>query len=173
MNPYEADPAKIPPSDRYADEPSYGRYLPQPDDFKPNPAHIGSTSAKSLSYWSSVLDSCSAVYRIYENEEGCRDVFAFGSVIIKSTHLQGRSEGDQQAQRDYSLADANEVKATALAREALKDVRVPRIYFAGQVNLLPPFFLIWIHVDCSSGLCAKTLSRSMVAISWCRRGLQV
>ncbi|KAL9079031.1 MAG: hypothetical protein Q9157_002046 [Trypethelium eluteriae] len=40
----------------------------------------------------------------------------------------------RRADRDYSYADANEVAATALAREVLKDVKVPHIYFAGKIN---------------------------------------
>lgn len=122
MYPYEANPEKIPETDRYA----------QPDDFHPNPEHILSTSAESLAYWSSVLDRCDASIRIYENTDGGRDVFALGSMIVKSSHLKERLEG-RRADRDYSYADVNEVEATTLARKVLGDVRVPRIYFASQV----------------------------------------
>ncbi|KAI1262694.1 hypothetical protein F5Y18DRAFT_397021 [Xylariaceae sp. FL1019] len=133
MNPYEADPAKIPANDRYADVPLYGRYLPTSDDFQPDPMHIGSVSEESLKYWNSVLELCSTSNRIYEGLEGARDVFAVGGVIIKSSHLHAQLQG-RRAGRDFSYADANEVKATDLARAVLQDVKVPMIYFAGKIN---------------------------------------
>jgi hypothetical protein len=134
MNPYEAHPAKIPSTDRYTDVPFYGRYFPQPDDFRPDPQHINSTTPESISYWLSVLKRCDPSVRLYENTDGGRDVFALGSVIVKSTHLKEKLEG-RRAERDYSLADANEVEATALARRVLGSVRVPQIYFAGKVRV--------------------------------------
>ncbi|KAG5974653.1 hypothetical protein E4U55_008124 [Claviceps digitariae] len=132
MNPYEADPTKIPTDDLYSDIPLYGRYLPASEDFQPDSKHINSASEDSLKYWTSVLDLCDTSNRIYEGLEGARDVFALGSVIIKSTHLHARLQG-RRASRDFSYADANEVKATALARTVLKDVKVPIIYFAGKI----------------------------------------
>ena len=140
MNPYEANPSKIPSTDRYIQEPSYGRYLPSQEDFQPDPIYTKNLlSPETTSYWSPVLSSCNETHRIYENEEGCRDVFAFGGVIIKSTHLQRLREDDSEdegvVERDYSFADANEVEAIALTRGVLGDVgvRVPRVYFAGKV----------------------------------------
>ncbi|OAQ73070.1 PHD transcription factor protein [Pochonia chlamydosporia 170] len=133
MNPYETNPAKIPASDRYSDIPLYGRYFPASDDFQPDPKHANSVSEDSLKYWTSVLDLCNSSNRIYEGLEGARDVFALGSVIIKSSHLHPRLEG-KRASRDFSYADANEVQATALARTVLKDVKVPSIYFASKIN---------------------------------------
>jgi hypothetical protein len=135
MNPYEADPQKIPATDRYADVPFYGRYFPLSDDFQPGPGHINSTSEEAVKYWASVLARCDTSVRIYENEDGGRDVFALGSVIVKSSHLKDRLEG-RRAHRDYSLADANEVRVTALVREAKVDIRVPGIYFAGKVGYI-------------------------------------
>jgi COMPASS component SPP1 len=137
MNPYEANPDKIPPRDRYADVPFYGRYHPTADDFKPDSAHVLSTSPNSLAYWSSVLAQCAETNRIYEAQYGGRDVFALGGVIVKSRHLHPTQEG-QRSTRDPSLADANEVAATALVRQSLEKlgVRVPRIYFAGKVRAL-------------------------------------
>ncbi|KAI1321393.1 hypothetical protein F5Y16DRAFT_405211 [Xylariaceae sp. FL0255] len=120
MDPYEANPAKIPADDRYHDVPLYGRYLPAPDDFQPEPKHINSTSQDPLKYWASGL-------------ERARDVFALGSVIIKSSHLHAQLQG-RRASRDFSYADANEVSATALARAVLKDVKVPIIYFASKIK---------------------------------------
>ena len=134
MNPYEADPDKIPENDRYSDVPFYGRYFPHPDDFKPDPEHINSTTTESLKYWEDVLKKCDATVRIYDNQNGGRDVFALGSVIIKSSHLKSVPEG-RRAFRDYSFADANEVKAIARVKEAFPDIGVPEIYFANKVTI--------------------------------------
>ncbi|KAF2278679.1 uncharacterized protein EI97DRAFT_371953 [Westerdykella ornata] len=136
MDPYEARPDKIPPTDRYINEPHYGRYFPQPADFKPDPRHINSTTDESLKYWASVLSQCDEKTRVYDNQYGGRDVLALGSVIVKSSHLKAALEG-RRAHRDYSYADANEVEATALARSVLGDVQVPHIYFAGQIDGRP------------------------------------
>lgn len=111
--------------------PFYGRYHPRPDDFRPDPKYVGSDSEASLVYRESVLDLCSESTRIYEDTDG-RDVFALGGAIIKSSHLHMGIEG-LRSTRDCSYADANEVKATRLARELLGDVSVPAIYFAGKV----------------------------------------
>lgn len=128
MNPYEANPLKIPPSDRYADVPLYGRYFPQPNDFKLDSDYINSATLESLQYWTSVLKKCDESNRIYDNQDGGRDVFALGTIIVKSSHLKATLEG-RKAERDYSYADANEVRATDLARNALGgNVKVPRIY---------------------------------------------
>lgn len=78
MDPYEADPDKIPSEDRYADVPFYGRYCPRLNDFRPDPKHFKCTSADSLKYGASVLTLCDPSVRIYENEDGGRDVFALG-----------------------------------------------------------------------------------------------
>jgi len=136
MNPYVADPDQIPATDLYADVPLYGRYFPKRDDSKVDPQHINSQSADSLQYWGSVVDRCDESVRIYPADEGGRDVFALGSVIVKSSHLHKTADG-QQTEIDYSYADANEVQAIALGKSVLKDVRVPDIYFAGKVYLLP------------------------------------
>ncbi|KAM0228801.1 hypothetical protein ACHAPO_010437 [Fusarium lateritium] len=133
MNPYQADPAKIPNHDRFVDVPFYGRYFPTSDDFQPDPKHANSVSDDSLAYWASVLELCDASNRIYEGQEGSRDVFALGAVIVKSSHLHTELEG-KRASRDFSYADANEAKATDLARTVLKDVKVPNIYFASKIN---------------------------------------
>lgn len=131
MNPYEANPDKIPPTDRYEDVPPYGRYHPRPDDFQPDAQHMNSTTPESLAYWSAVLKKCTASIRIYESGEDGRDVFALGSVIVKSSHLKET----QPSERDYSYADANECKAVELARGVLgESVKVPNIYFAGKVR---------------------------------------
>jgi ABC-type sulfate transport system permease subunit len=61
----------------------------------------------------------------------------FGTVIVKSSHLHARG-GTQCTEIEYSYADANEVRAIALARTVLNDVNVPKIYFAGKVLTFPP-----------------------------------
>ncbi|KPM40300.1 hypothetical protein AK830_g6274 [Neonectria ditissima] len=150
MNPYEADPDKIPSRDRYADVPFYGRYCPKPDDFHPDPpkptkagdaTEYSPASAEPdfIEYWTSVvLTLCTPAVRIYENPDGGRDVFALGRIVVKSSHLQETLQG-RRSTRDYSLADANEVAATALARKFLKDVKVPLIHFAGKIKGHPVF----------------------------------
>ncbi|KAK2873964.1 hypothetical protein FQN49_001967 [Arthroderma sp. PD_2] len=133
MNPYEANPDKIPESDRFADVPLYGRYDPQPGDFKPEQRHLNSTTPESLEYWEGVLKLCDTTVRIYENTDGGRDVFALGSVIVKSSHLKTELKG-RRACRDYALADANEVKATTLVRGVVKDIAIPEILFADKIH---------------------------------------
>lgn len=134
-NPYEADPEKIPATDLYADVLFYGRYCPKPDDFRVDLQHVNSHTTESLRYWASVVSLCTEEIRIYPADEGGRDVFALGSVIVKSSHLHAR-EGAQYTEIDFSYADANEVQAIALAKTVLKDVKVPEIYFAGKVLTL-------------------------------------
>lgn len=135
MNPYEADPEKIPTTDLYADVPFYGRYCPKPDDFRVDLQHVNSQSTDSLRYWASVISLCTEEIRIYPADEGGRDVFALGSVIVKSSHLHAREDA-QYTEIDFSYADANELEAIALAKTVLKDVKVPEIYFAGKVLTL-------------------------------------
>lgn len=127
MDPYETDPVRIPSTDLYADVPLYGRYSPKPDDFR-----VDLQQANSHSYWASVIELCNEFVRIYPADEGGRDVFALGSVIVKSSHLHDTQE------IDYSYADTNEVRAIAIAKDLFKDtIRVPEIYFAGKVCGLP------------------------------------
>jgi len=128
MGPYEADPSKIPSTDLYSDIPHFGRYLPRPNDFKPDSQYIQSKTAESIAYWTSVLDKCTPVERVYENETGGRDVFALGGVIVKSSHLK------EDPGRDYELADGNEVAAITLARTVPSSIRTPDIYFSGKVH---------------------------------------
>jgi hypothetical protein len=131
-NPYETDPKKIPTSDMYADVPLYGRYWPRPDDFRVDFQHVNSQNRHSAEYWASVIGLCTEEIRIYPADEGGRDVFALGSVIVKSSHIHAR-EGAARMEIDFSYADANEIRAIDLAKKVLKGVRVPKIYFAGKV----------------------------------------
>ncbi|KAF9888345.1 hypothetical protein FE257_008778 [Aspergillus nanangensis] len=128
MDPYITEPEHIPATDLYADIPHYGRYRPKPGDFRVQPEHIGSHSSNSMQYWESVVDICDESTRIYPADEGGRDVFALGSVIVKSSHLHDTRE------IDYSFADANEVDALYIAEKVLQDIRVPEIYFAGKIR---------------------------------------
>ncbi|OQE38077.1 hypothetical protein PENCOP_c009G02262 [Penicillium coprophilum] len=121
MNPYITDPDRIPPSDLYADLPLYGRYSPKPDGFCIDLQHINSQSPHSLQYWASVLSICSKSVRIYPADESSRDVFALGSIIVKSGHLHTQ-ESAEYPEIDYSYADANEVQATTLAKNVLTHV---------------------------------------------------
>ncbi|TQN72490.1 hypothetical protein CSHISOI_03078 [Colletotrichum shisoi] len=135
MNPFASRPEEIPDTDQYVDVPFYGRYFPTPDDFRIDTQYVNSQSARSLQYWASVLGLCDQSVRIYPADEGGRDVFALGSIIIKSSHLHEGVDG-RHTEIDYSYADANEIQAIALARSVLRDmnVRVPQIYFAGKIN---------------------------------------
>jgi hypothetical protein len=143
MNPYATEVDKIPQTDKYLDVPLYGRYRPSPDDFHIDRQHINSQSSDSLQYWASVVGLCDESVRIYPADEGGRDVFALGNVIVKSSHLH-TGEDAQYAEIDYSYADANEIQAIAIAKTALPNVRVPEIYFAGKV-LIPLCFYLLSH----------------------------
>ncbi|KAG6226885.1 hypothetical protein E4U26_002048 [Claviceps purpurea] len=133
MNPYISNPDDIPPTDQYADLPFYGRYFPRQDDFRVDLQYANSQSSDALQYWASVLERCDESVRLYPAFEGGRDVFALGTVVVKSSHLHNPDQVPP-AERDYSYADANEVQAIAIAKSILKDVRVPEIYFAGKIN---------------------------------------
>ncbi|PVH97598.1 hypothetical protein DM02DRAFT_616399 [Periconia macrospinosa] len=132
MNPYETNPANIPPTDRHAHAPLYGRYHPSPTDFTPDERHANSTAPESLKYWAKVLGMCTRENRIAPAPEGDREIFAVGSVIVKSSHLTSFDECE------YIYNDRNECAATELARGVFeatgKKVRVPRIWFAGKIN---------------------------------------
>lgn len=135
MNPYVSNPDNIPATDVYADVPFYGRYLPRPDDFHVDLQHVNSQSEDSLQYWASVVDLCNESVRIYPADEGGRDVFALGNIIVKSSHLH-KIRHSQHTEIKYSYADANEVQAVTIAKSILKEVRMPEIYFAGIVLAL-------------------------------------
>ena len=53
-------------------------------------------------------------------------------MIVKPSHLHVY-EGVQDTEIDFSYADSNEIRAITLAKTALKDVKVPEIYFAGKL----------------------------------------
>ncbi|KAF3105328.1 hypothetical protein TWF569_001291 [Orbilia oligospora] len=64
-------------------------------------------------------------------DDDARDVFAFGSIIVKSSHLKSTLP-----MRQYSLSDENELAATKVVRGAFNrmGIEVPEILFAGKVN---------------------------------------
>ncbi|CAG7970797.1 unnamed protein product [Penicillium salamii] len=133
MNPYATEPDDIPPSDPYADLPLYGRYHRKQNDFRIDLRHVNSQSNEALSYWASVIDLCDENARIYPADDGGRDVFALGSIIVKSSHLH-KQRSTIYGNIDFSYADANEIQAIAIAKSFLKDVKVPEIYFAGKID---------------------------------------
>lgn len=114
--------------------PFYGRYSPKATDSAPDAKYINNTTPASPEYWSTVLSNCTEDNRIYPSDDGGRDVFALGSVVIKSSHLKENLEG-RRSTRDYSYADANEVKAIPLARTVLGDIKVPKVYFTAKVSM--------------------------------------
>ncbi|KAK6344571.1 hypothetical protein TWF718_006531 [Orbilia javanica] len=133
MNPYEADPTKIPATDPYADVPLYGRYLPQENDFHPETCHIRSFTPEALSYWKSILERLDSSNLLYEDpSDDGRDIFALGRIIIKSSHMKHK-----MPVRQYSVSDQNELAATALVRDTLNrmGVEVPEILFLGKVSI--------------------------------------
>ncbi|EHK44915.1 hypothetical protein TRIATDRAFT_318483 [Trichoderma atroviride IMI 206040] len=130
MDPYEAEAGKIPPTDLYYDLPLYGRYNPSPQDFKPLEEYCNSNTQEALQYWTEVLEKCDSTCYVYQNPFGGRDVFALGSIIIKSCHLGTRDAGSESS-RDYSTADKNEVAAIQLVPNT---VPVPRIFFSGKLK---------------------------------------
>jgi len=132
MDPYEADPKKISPSDPYADIPFYGRYKPCSGEFVPNPPPGHSASDAVIRYWEGIiLDQCTLANRMY-GFEGWRDIFALGNVIIKSSHLSATPPV-----RDFAMSDANEPVAIGLAAGCLRElgIQVPTIHFQGKVFL--------------------------------------
>lgn len=157
MDPYEARPEGIPPHDLYKDLPLYGRYCPQPEDFVPEPKYCNSTTPEALHYWSTVLQKCDSRCYVYENPFGGRDVFALGSVIIKSRHLQlNRGDLGSESSRDYSITDANEIAAIRLASRV---VTTPDIFFKGRVSYVLPSF--------PGRIANAVVARSVRMISWC------
>lgn len=166
MKPYEARPEKIPPTDLYADIPCYGRYHPTPGDFVVDLEQANSASASSLQYWASVLELCTVANRIFPSDDQGREVFALGRLIVKSSHLH-RARTGQCAGIDYTYADANEVQAIAVAKTALKGIRIPDMYFSGKVCGLPTGVP---HVH--SWPVTHTSRRSTAARFWSKNGSQ-
>ena len=101
MDPYEAKPRQILSSDLYSDLPLYGRYHPVPQDFQPLEQHWNPHSLESLQYWADVLRKCDSTCYVYQKPFGGGDVFALGSVIIKSAYLRSEDHAtESEAPRD-------------------------------------------------------------------------
>ncbi|KAK4862220.1 hypothetical protein LT330_003358 [Penicillium expansum] len=95
--------------------------------------------------------------------ERSRDVFAVGSIIIKSSHLH-KQKSAEYTETGYTYADANEVEAIAIAKNVLKYIKVPDIYFNGEVlvlvSLLSILLIAYIPLDqWPSGICPGKASR--------------
>lgn len=121
INPYEADPFKIPKTDKYlSHHPHYGRYLPQETDFRPDERYIMSTSSEAFAYWEQILTKCNHETRINFPREDGRDTFAVGSVIVKSGHLSS-------SPNKYNGVDCNEDAVLKQAAKLLPEFQLPRI----------------------------------------------
>ncbi|KAH8692746.1 putative PHD transcription factor [Talaromyces proteolyticus] len=133
VNPYEADPKRVPKKDPYLSRsPHYGRYAPQTDDFAPATIdwHTVGESG-SLPYWKKIIDKhCTPQNSL--NVVGSRDAFAVGKVIIRID----RNNSEDSATERYAVLNANELVASRKAEEALKDlnVAVPIILFCGTID---------------------------------------
>lgn len=133
VNPYEADPKRVPKKDPYLSRsPHYGRYAPQADDFEPefNDWHSSESEAQR-EYWTEIVrQHCTSKNSL--NVVGSRAAFAIGKVLIQ---VDGdRAEGT--ALERYSRLNANELIASRKAEEHLKDlnVTVPTILFSGTID---------------------------------------
>ncbi|OKL60339.1 hypothetical protein UA08_04116 [Talaromyces atroroseus] len=133
VNPYEADPKRVPKKDPYLNRsPHYGRYAPQDDDFNTEFRDWHSPeSDKQHAYWTEVVRK----YCIPQNSlhvVGSRAAFAVGKVIIR---VDGDSVEGAAAER-FSRLNANELISSRKAQGMLKDlnVAVPVILFCGTID---------------------------------------
>ncbi|CEJ83009.1 hypothetical protein VHEMI03043 [[Torrubiella] hemipterigena] len=101
---------------------------PKDDDFHVGLRFANSASDELLTYWNSVVVLCTPDISIYRADDGGRDVFALGTVIVKSSHLHAEEESD------WTFSDANESKAMEIAKKLLLDIKLPETYFAGKIN---------------------------------------
>ncbi|KAK2757096.1 hypothetical protein FQN54_005065 [Arachnomyces sp. PD_36] len=131
-NPYEADPAKLPPNDFHLlKSPNYGRYLPRPDDFTPDPRYTGFGDESNVEYWKGILARCDNTTRIQQAFLARREVHAIGGMIIKFKP----SSPDTTGESGTCLFDENEREAMVTASDALgDDIQIPSIYFIGRVG---------------------------------------
>ncbi|KAJ5326902.1 uncharacterized protein N7506_010004 [Penicillium brevicompactum] len=132
IDPYEADPDKIPADDPFVSRSSqYGRYAPRADDFTPRFMNWYHADPAINGYWEKVAtEYCTPQHSI--NVDGPREVFVAGSIIIRVD--RGLAEGTAFAK--YSFANANELLASQKAEDSLRDigVTVPVIYFCGTIE---------------------------------------
>lgn len=133
MNPYEADPKRVPKKDPYLNRsPHYGRYAPNTDDFEPEFREwYSSESDEQLAYWTEIVrKQCTPENSL--KVVGSRAAFACGRVIIR---VDGdRAEGP--ANERFSRLNANDLISSKKAEEILKPsgVAVPIILFCGTID---------------------------------------
>ncbi|CAI7670988.1 unnamed protein product [Penicillium bialowiezense] len=132
IDPYEADPNRIPSDDPYISRsPQYGRYAPRADDFTPRFMNWYHADPAINGYWEKVAtEYCTPQHSI--NVDGEREVFVAGSVTIRVD--RGLASGTAFAK--YSFANANELLASQKAEDSLREigVTVPVIYFCGTIE---------------------------------------
>ncbi|KAL1955324.1 hypothetical protein VTO42DRAFT_8664 [Malbranchea cinnamomea] len=105
------------------------RTLPADDDFVPDIARINlNDTTHSRHYWEEVLGLCNDETRLNVRAPGKRDVFALGSVIVKSDHQAPEATGD------YSAMDENECVAVKIVASALQDIQLPQCYLRTNLN---------------------------------------
>jgi COMPASS component SPP1 len=138
MNPYEADPKRVPKKDPYLNRsPHYGRYAPQEDDFDPkfrdwhSPENDKQQQQQQHAYWAEVVRK-HCVPENSLNVVGSRAAFAVGNVIIR---VDGDSVEGAAAER-FSRLNANELVSSRKAQGIFKDlnVAVPVILFCGTID---------------------------------------
>jgi COMPASS component SPP1 len=133
VNPYEADPKRVPKKDPYLSRsPYYGRYAPQTDEFEPKLSDWHSSEIETQrEYWTEIVRKhCTPKNSL--NVVGSRSAFAVGKVLI---HVDSDRVEGTAAER-YSRLNANELIASRKAEEHLKDlnVAVPTIIFCGTID---------------------------------------
>ncbi|CRG85876.1 Set1 complex component spp1 [Talaromyces islandicus] len=135
VNPYEADPTRVPKKDPYlARSPHYGRYLPRADDFTPRSTRWYSAQSDdgSVAYWKEIVDRhCTSQNSL--NAVGSQEVFAVGKVLVR---VDRSGSADPAAEIYAAALNANELAASRKAQDALKDlqVAVPTILFCGTID---------------------------------------
>ncbi|QKX56695.1 uncharacterized protein TRUGW13939_03801 [Talaromyces rugulosus] len=144
MNPYEADPMRVPKKDPYLSRsPHYGRYVPRADDFVPRSTGWHSAaqsdddddSSSPAVYWKEIVDRHCTPQNSLNAAGSSQNVFSVGKVIVRVDH--GNSDDEGHAMEKYAAAlNANELTASKKAEEALKDlqVAVPTILFCGLID---------------------------------------
>jgi COMPASS component SPP1 len=139
MNPYEADPTRVPKKDPYLSRsPHYGRYVPRADDFVPRSTGWHSAAQSdddSAAYWKEIVDRHCTPQNSLNAAGSSQKVYSVGKVIVRMDH--GRSDEEGPAIEKYAAAlNANELTASRKAEEALKDlqVAVPTILFCGMID---------------------------------------
>jgi hypothetical protein len=116
MSRYETE--QIPPSDLYSSTPLYGRYTPRPGDLTPD-------SLPPAALYTLVVRPENSL--IPDPEYTGRKIYALGHVIVKGQHVE---KGQVIS---HKMGDMNDVAAIKLVRDRFPTIRVPEIYFQGEV----------------------------------------